>query len=441
MSHSVENLDVDRDDDEDFTSVVRSLVDGFGAISKELARLNDQTSLLNERLSRSDERIRELESNKNPARKALKDSISPSKSAAPPVCQARSRTSEDPGKTLLRSNRSIEENFTTSGREGGLQCPFAAMGATKPVDHPALPNLQMSPGHAPTDPIEAELHASQSSPPPSATVSTSKCPIRFLDQHSPEEVAQYFERHKHEIPRSHEICVKRYQTNSESIRELDAKYGNLVSMIQGLGLKHQSLLPTKEEDEAASSGHITNDRVSKWAKGVSESVSGSKAVFLEGNGEGGDMERSGHFDRPLKDVRVGESPSRPWGISVPIAKTTKLSIPTEQGEPQYKLPHRSGTPITQGLGNDSPIQSPPLSGPSGSRQGNGVLGESGKKRSTDSARVHPGAAIVQPMSEPTSPSRTMLFTGPVFIGYPVDQALTILRETRSGLGLAHQDNR
>ncbi|KAK3060873.1 hypothetical protein LTR53_019968, partial [Teratosphaeriaceae sp. CCFEE 6253] len=30
------------------------------------------------------------------------------------------------------------------------------------------------------------------------------CPIRFMDQHSPEEVATYFEKHKHELPRSHE---------------------------------------------------------------------------------------------------------------------------------------------------------------------------------------------------------------------------------------------
>ena len=54
------------------------------------------------------------------------------------------------------------------------------------------------------------------------------CPIRFLDQHSPEEVATYFEKHKHELPRSHEVCVRRYQKNEEQIRKLDAKYGSPV---------------------------------------------------------------------------------------------------------------------------------------------------------------------------------------------------------------------
>ena len=54
---------------------------------------------------------------------------------------------------------------------------------------------------------------------------------------------QYFEKHKHELPRSHEVCINRFQSNAQSIEELDRKYGDLVSMIQGLGQKHQDYLP------------------------------------------------------------------------------------------------------------------------------------------------------------------------------------------------------
>jgi hypothetical protein len=81
-----------------------------------------------------------------------------------------------------------------------------------------------------------------------ASGSAAVCPIRFLDQHDPEEVAQYFEKHKHELPRSHEVCITRFQSNQDSIEQLDRKYGNLVNMIQGLGQKHQAWLPEEPED-------------------------------------------------------------------------------------------------------------------------------------------------------------------------------------------------
>jgi len=66
-----------------------------------------------------------------------------------------------------------------------------------------------------------------------------------MDQHSPEEIAKYFENHKHEIPRSHAICVNRFQRNGESMRQIDEKYGNLVNMIQGLGQKHKPCYQVK----------------------------------------------------------------------------------------------------------------------------------------------------------------------------------------------------
>ena len=113
--------------------------------------------------------------------------------------------------------------------------------------------------------------------------SIAKCPIRMLDDHSPAEVAKYFEAHKHEIPRSHEICVKRYQ-NEESIKKIDAKYRDPADMLQGLGIKHQTLLPTKPD-------------VLKWTNDVSSDPPTPITT------------RENYFDRPMPSIRLGESPN------------------------------------------------------------------------------------------------------------------------------------
>ena len=162
------------------------------------------------------------------------------------------------------------------------------------------------------DPIQSGGKQLRSISPTPSAASGPACPIRFLDQHSPEDVARYFEEHKHELPRSHELCVKRFQANSESIRELDAKYGNLVAMIQGLGQKHQPMLfnnPTTEDAilEDTEDGKDSG-RIQDWAKTVEDDVQ----VELNAT-----EDRESHFERPLKDVRVGESPSRPWGVPIP----------------------------------------------------------------------------------------------------------------------------
>ena len=185
------------------------------------------------------------------------------------------------------------------------------------------PDMEDNTPHHSADPICAALYAeTHVSAPPSATGSN-KCPIRFMDQHSPEEIAAYFETHKHEIPRSHEICVKRYQRSETDVRKLDAKYGsNIVNMLQGLGQKHQPMLPKDEEEEEyldLAREKKQNERVEKWANNVSQdgidpADPAEPATDLLG---GDEDERESRFDRPMKEVRVGESPSRPWGISVP----------------------------------------------------------------------------------------------------------------------------
>jgi hypothetical protein len=139
-----------------------------------------------------------------------------------------------------------------------------------------------------------------------------------MDDHSPEELAKYFEAHKHEIPRSHAICVTRFQRSSATMRQIDAKYGSLVNMIQGLSVRHKALLPESGENGTSA------ERVEKWAEDVSSKSPHPATLSTVEEDEvpepevADEEDRVGHFERPLREVRVGESPSRPWGIPVPI---------------------------------------------------------------------------------------------------------------------------
>ncbi|KAL8936399.1 MAG: hypothetical protein Q9211_004208 [Gyalolechia sp. 1 TL-2023] len=249
------------------------------------------------------------------------------------------------------------------------------------------------------DPIAAETGPTEViSHHPSQTAPVSKCPIRFLDQHSPEDVAAYFKNHSHELPRSHEICVRRYQRNDDQIRQLDHKYGNLVNMIQGLGQKHQPMLHTKADGGNQSQAQTSQRKVEAWAKEVKDDL---KAQANHGVGEETSSLRDNHFDRPLKEIRVGESPSRPWGISVPQAAQAAPSAASGHGDPDWN--------------GRSPLP-PELPTPSS----------------------HPQEPI-RTSSPPKLPSSTagqpkMVFTGPVFIGYSPEQITDVLQ--RAGLGKA-----
>jgi len=293
----------------------------------------------------------------------------------------------------------------------GMECPFAGMsrlGEQQNVKAEASsiqrPGLLPTPPHTQAQfndgPFSGNPGTKHMSPPPSASGSVSKCPIRMFDELSPEEVADYFETHKHEIPRSHEICVKRYQSNAQSIRQLDAKYGNLVNMIQGLGMKHQPLLPTKEdEDHFIEMDSKSMRKVEKWAQHVQktpESVAAEKNPLNQDGQEGAprssskpgpcDVDsREGHFDRPLREIRVGESPSRPWGISVPAAAT--IARQPQEGE---------GAPLRDDV---------PAHGQTGAK----LVGRHGTE--------------AQMEEKPQ-----MIFTGPVFIGYPAEQAAALIEK-------------
>ncbi|KAI4192615.1 MAG: hypothetical protein LQ350_008607 [Teloschistes chrysophthalmus] len=247
------------------------------------------------------------------------------------------------------------------------------------------------------DPIAAEVHSNdQQSQSPSQAGSASKCPIRFLDQHSAEELAEYFKNHSHELPRSHEICVKRYQRNEDQIRQLDHKYGSLVNMIQGLGHKHQSLLHTKAEDEKLGHEHVSQEKVDVW----NEELENGQETQVDGAAEDDAIDqREGHFDRPLKEVRVGESPSRPWGISVPQGASIPPSAASGQEVPR-DISNEPDPPTPETAPGQKAIGVPP--------------------KASDTVRPSPG----------------MVFTGPVFLGYPPDQIAEILQRTGLGKGIA-----
>jgi hypothetical protein len=281
------------------------------------------------------------------------------------------------------------------------------------------------------------------SPPPSQSGSAAKCPIRYLDQHSPEEVARYFETHKHEIPRSHEVCVKRYQRNEDDIRKLDAKYGNLVSMIQGLGQKHQPMLPANQEEKSVDQEleRTSNERVENWAQAVSvDGVGHEEAEPQE------EEDRESRFDRPLKEIRVGESPSRPWGISVPIfdpplvertASPPPAPVSAEHmPKPAGKCPFGHGQKAEL---EDEPTQLPApqdtsrLAGkcPFGHDQRKNEKPASPQVESKSA--VHSQPAFINPpeMAKTGGNGPQMIFTGPVFIGYPIEQALAFMQQYKA----------
>lgn len=343
----------------------------------------------------------------------------------------------------------IEKDFTTPGTPSKLGCPFASgSGRQSALITPRSSTSRMSlrgpRSKRPSfnDPIRAEIcaNAPVSTSGGSADGSAAVCPIRFLDQHKPEEVAQYFENHKHEIPRSHEVCIKRFQSNADSIRQLDAKYGSLVNMIQGLGVKHQPWLPKEPEDvddEALQEGE-SDEKVEKWAKAVSASLAdGHHDEEPDSPPRALDETRTAHFDRPLKEIRLGESPTRPWGISVPskYAKADTASVesaPTASPPAAFKAsthgvesPQKpSKCPFNHGM----PKTAQPASAAEEGRDGK-LPPPSVENEEPDAASGagETGSAQRLPISYPQ-----MIFNGPVFIGYPLDQALSLLQQSNAG---------
>jgi hypothetical protein len=374
------------------------------------------------------------------------------------------RTAND---TNIRSNpclvaanarsSALERDFTTKGVRGSLHCPFAKVaGKSEPTNGTRDGRNTNANDTCEYDPIKAELGQDRlSSAGVSARSSAARCPIRYLDQHSPEELAQYFENHKHEIPRSHAVCVKRYQNDSGT---MDAKYGSLVNMIHGLGQKHKPLLSEQMRNGTPATASTSAERVEKWAEDVSSNSPhlGALTTVEEDTAEE-PSDRAGRFERPLREIRVGESPSRPWGISVPISHQDPPSAVNSPVAPGY-IPASSGlTEIKEPMGSDMPSVLPPQDAsstparPPGKcpfdhkalQQHNQSLNESppfptSERRGSCAGNTSkdPGSGDPSPTPEttkpfsPSSPAQ-MVFNGPVFFGYSAEQAASLMQQLAS----------
>lgn len=367
----------------------------------------------------------------------------------------------------------LEQDFTVQGKKGHLQCPFSkpptVSGSREPEE-----DVQDPTPHLSQDPICAAMYDESTSQHARTNVSSAgKCPIRYMDKHSPEEIAHYVETHKHELPRSHEICLRRYQRDEDQVKKIDSKYGDMASMIEGLGQLHQPMLPEADEENRPDDvAQPSNERVENWAHEVSViSISDNAHTSTEVDGD-----RQSHFDRPLKEVRVGESPSRPWGISVPIYEP--LGQYDEQPLSPPPAPVRMPSPVRSAHVAQSPAKrTPPGKCPFDHTQLAALRGMAPPMKDHPHPRPDPlvSTSIADPekplfsptketipptppphepampsqpafQPQPTAPPQPafinpdmtkfagnipqMVFTGPVFIGYPMDQAIQFMNQYR-----------
>ncbi|KAJ5778608.1 hypothetical protein N7520_001854 [Penicillium odoratum] len=355
----------------------------------------------------------------------------------------------------------LEEDFTTNGAQGSLHCPFSKPKA--PSGSEALngtddgPKIQVDTcGHENLDPIKAEQDERRSSTTPSVRTSgsrcpVSRCPIRYLDKHSPEEIAEYVERHKHEIPRSHAICVKRYQRDPQNMRQLDAKYGGLINMISGLSAKHQAFLPANGDGDGQAPS-VSTERVEKWAENLDPADPGPPPPPDENeNDNENDDDRKGRFDRPLREVRLGESPSRPWGIPVPITQQTSASLPFSGSLPGPMSPESHVGPLETtdasskpagrcpfGHGAPKPEAAEPVSAPPPPVAAAPEVERSVSPLSNWAKHVQPAQADADsPQGDPTAKANTnpmpshVTFNGPVFFGYSAEQTASLMQQLRN----------
>ncbi|KAF2724827.1 hypothetical protein K431DRAFT_281785 [Polychaeton citri CBS 116435] len=419
----------------------------------------------------------------------------------------------------------LEQDFTVEGVPSKLECPFASMANKKLSSHAAsivsrynhrnstgtgsVTGNYSSSGSAISringrdslahrrqsrqsrrtsalpDPIKAEIcglsdhsNAIETAGPPifisdedAKQDDNGVCPIRFLNQHSPEEIATYFENHKHELPRSHEVCVKRYQSNEESIKELDAKYGNLASMLQGLGQKHQPMLPDDpQEDEEGGEPQLdqespSNAQITQWAQDVKGKAPAAIPPPPLDDVELEDEDRQPHFDRPLREIRVGESPSRPWGYNIP-SKYLERRASADNSQAVADLPRSPALNDTAETQKDAAIpNAPDEEQPKGkcpfgfdAKEKVPDVAAEGLSQPThhtsqdlDEAQRQSTLSLPQATQEvkhlspvfagsprdllPEKGQPRVIFAGPVFFGYSADDAAKLLKEV--GLSINH----
>ncbi|KJZ73612.1 hypothetical protein HIM_06945 [Hirsutella minnesotensis 3608] len=477
----------------DQAQLTHSLADAFNALADEVQLLSDRKTVLEHKLRFAHEQFQYLADKYAPSTPEIAETLaklqlpphtSVDKTSPVPLPQRSSPQSQHEIALVIRDGRRaatqlvslaesskatgssreslshsqnrtsmstvLEQDFTVEGKKGNLQCPFSRQStANAQQDNGAAGSQAGDPEPCPppsVDPICAVMYDESSSQPPPSVTAASKCPIRFIDRHSPEEIAHYVETHKHELPRSHEVCLRRYQKNEIQIKKLDSKYGNIVSMIEGLSQLHQPMLPEGEEAMLRGDGErASNERVENWA----QAVSGTAESNADEAPHQDDGERHGHFDRPLKEVRVGESPSRPWGISIPVYDTPGLDEQHPQSPPPAPVRMTSPAEATHPRTNAGkcPFDHTKFSAPNGAGPHPKPVDTSPGQKAhhvnvntvTPGRANVPGATSAAPQPAFVDPSALkrgsegtpqMVFTGPVFIGYPMEQAIQFLNQHR-----------
>jgi hypothetical protein len=224
-------------------------------------------------------------------------------------------------------------------------------------------------------------------------------------------------------------------------------------MIQGLGQVHQPMLPENPDDEVEEEEDTpdSKDRVQKWATTVAGSLQGVENVadVVEQVEDAEEEERQPHFDRPLKDVRVGESPSRPWGITVPdimaeglAAKSDHTASPRETPVPQVPdSPVKGKCPFDHKAMKMSGMPMPDMHGlmpPPSPAKGNGPSSmhpETGRAPPTSVPPPAPQPNPNAPAPVPTTAAHLqpqIIFNGPVFFGVNMEQAMAMLQSGNLG---------
>jgi hypothetical protein len=237
------------------------------------------------------------------------------------------------------------------------------------------------------------------------------------------------------------------------------------------------MLPTNQDEMEEAFEHTSIEMVQNWAKAVSADGIGQEDAAAEE-----EEDRESRFDRPLKEIRVGESPSRPWGISVPIfdpllerpfeertaspppapVSSEHLQRPSgkcplgddKQTEGENALsgfvapetPRPAGKHLfekNQTRVEEAPFQSRTAAEMTSSPAGKCPFGHEQKPKETGPrAKDEPAFAMsTQPafinpadLPKPGCNGPQMIFTGPVFIGYPMEQALTFMQQFKGSHG-------
>jgi hypothetical protein len=162
------------------------------------------------------------------------------------------------------------------------------------------------------------------------------------------------------------------------------------------------------------------EKVERWAENCTENpeVQNDGPVTAASSTDDNVETRTSHFDMPLKEIRVGESPSRPWGISVPYVEGLA-----------------SNSNVVEDEEFESPLLSQPMQGdksffidPNDPSTGKFALSASNGKYSADIPQqpLPVEDPLVLPTEKKAAPQ--MLFTGPIFFGYSVEQASTLIQK-------------